>query len=578
MYMNFFKRAAILAAAALFPAAVFADNCFINGASVPVPHPTSDPAPSVFTYGGETKVYFYCTQDIVAGSGTYPIDTIHCYSTTDMFHWKDEGVSLDEDRVPWANHNVHKLWAPHVVYLKGRYRLTVPATHTDSYFYNFMATSSHPVGDNAYKQYTAGPVLPGSVRNVIDPFIFIDPDDSTVWMSYRHQDGRNLGFVRMDDSATRITGNINNCIQNPGSGTPSGYREGSWIWKRNGRYFLVFAQVPGSGNEIIAYSTASSYNGPWTYRGQIFSQNNSPSEFTIHSGACEYRGQTYIFFHNVTFGGQIFGSERCSGIEYLTYSSSNLINTSTISKTNRGVGVPSAYDDSLQLDRGVLTGCNSAAWAYNAGTHDTRASWYITNISSGDAVRYDSVDFGSSSDIPNRLIVRVASSSSNGTITVRVDGTSGPLIGTSSAISSTGGTTRYATQTLTLSGGTATGPLNHRNLYISFNAPTANSYRVNWVQFGYVTGTRPDAVQVRTSDLTCRRANRNTFVVAIPEGSSVSKVRLFTLSGREIVDGMSSAVSPKNLTVRLNNGALASGSYLLSVRSSSGELRIPFTF
>ncbi|MBN1128085.1 MAG: family 43 glycosylhydrolase [Chitinispirillaceae bacterium] len=578
MFKNMFVKTVALTAAALLPAAVFADNCFINGSSVPVPHPTSDPAPSVFTYGGVTKVYFYCTQDIVGLSGTYPIDTVACYSSTDMYHWKHEGVSLDEDRVPWANHNVHKLWAPSVVYLKNRYRLTVPATHTDGYFYNFMATSSHPVGDNAYGQYTAGPVLPGSVRNVIDPFVFIDPDDSTVWMSYRHQNGSDLGFVRMDDSATRITGDINNCIQYPGSGVPSGYREGSWIWKRGSMYYLVFAQVPGSGNEIIAYSTATSYNGPWTYRGQIFSQNNSPSEFTIHSGACEYQRQTYIFWHNVTFGGQIFGSERCSGIEYLTYTTGNLINTATISKTNRGVGVPSAYNDSLQIDRGVLTNCSSAAWAYNASTTEARASWYLTSISSGDVVRYDSVDFGSSTNIPNRLIVRVASTSTGGTITARVDGTSGPIIGTSSSISSTGSLTTYATQTLTLSGATATAPLNRRNLYLSFTSPTANTYNVNWLQFGYVTETAPDMAQAKASGLACRRAGRNMFVIDVPEGAAVSKVRIFNLAGREIANAFNSTFSPKRLAVNLNAGALASGSYMLEVKSSAGEKRVPFTF
>ena len=114
----------------------------------------------------------------------------------------------------------------------------------------------------------------------------------------------------MNDSGTAVTGSIANDIVNTGSATGSGYKEGSWMWKRNGIYFLVFARVPGSGNEIIAYSTAHSATGPWTYRGQLLGQNNSPSEFTIHSGACFFKGQWYLFWHNVSFGGSIFGSER----------------------------------------------------------------------------------------------------------------------------------------------------------------------------------------------------------------------------------------------------------------------------
>ncbi|MBN2038361.1 MAG: family 43 glycosylhydrolase [Chitinispirillaceae bacterium] len=552
----------------VFTAALHADNCFINGSSVPVPHPTSDPAPTVFTYHDTTKVYFYCTQDIVGGSGTYPIDTINCYSTTDMYHWKWEGVSLYEDRVPWANHSVHKLWAPHVVFLKGKYRLTVPATHTDGYFYNFVATCDNPVGP-----YTPADPLPGSVRNVIDPFIFIDPTDSTVWMSYRHQDGSNLGFVQMNDSATRITGNINNCIQNPGS-APSGYREGSWIWKRNNMYYLVFAQVPGSGNEIIAYSTATNRMGPWTYRGQIFSQNNTPSEFTIHAGACEFKGQSYIFFHNVTFGGQIFGSERCSGIEYLTYNADGTFNTSRISKTNRGIGVPDAYSDSIQVDRGVLNNASSAAWSYNANTTEARSSWYITNIANNATVRYDSVDFTPPSGHtgPTAMKVRVAGTGT-GTITVRVGSATTTPLGTIT-ITSTGSKTTWATQTGNLNNRTT----GKQNLFLTFTASASNSYDVNWVTFVSEPEVKTTRDAKSASGLVWNRADRNTFVITNPEHVAVAQVRLFTLAGKEIFGMFSKSAHADRMTIAIRPGKLASGNYLLSVTTTGRELRIPFMY
>lgn len=577
LFKENFTKAIVLLAAVLFPAAVFADNCFINGSSVAVPHPTSDPAPTVFTYNGTTKVYFYCTQDIIGGSGSYPIDTVNCYTSSDMYHWKlDDGlnvVPLYEDQVPWANQTVHKLWAPSVVYLKGLYRLIVPATHTDGYFYNFVATCINPVGP-----YTAGPVLPGSVRNVIDPFIFIDPDDSTVWLSYRHQDGTNLGFVRMNDSASRVTGDINNCIQNVGA-APSGYREGSWMWKRGTMYYLVFAQVPGSGNEIIAYSTATSYNGPWTYRGQIFAQNNSPSEFTIHSGACEFKGQTYINYHNITFGGQIFGSERCSGWEYLTYNASTgLINTSTISKTNRGVGVPKAYMDSIQVDRGVLAGgCASAAWAYNAATTEARASWYITNIANNASVRYDSVDFTpTAGNAIGTVQARVASTNANNTIQVRLGSTTGTLLGTI-AVPNTGTlTTWMTTMPLTL---TTRPPAGVQNLVLVFGAGTASTMNVNWVKFGQVAvGVKSNSVRFSSTALSYARMNKNAFTVNVPNGCVVSGIRLFDLTGQEIANAFGTSTSGTDLTVSLHAGMLASGSYVLTVKSGKGELHIPFTY
>ena len=57
-------------------------------------------------YNGVTKVYFYCTQDKLM-SGQYSIDTIHCYSST-HFHWKDEGVALDEQHcASWVHIGGH---------------------------------------------------------------------------------------------------------------------------------------------------------------------------------------------------------------------------------------------------------------------------------------------------------------------------------------------------------------------------------------------------------------------------------------------------------------------------------------
>lgn len=68
---------------------VSADNFFITT------HPTSDPAPSVFTYNGENRVYVYTTQDkIMTPEKSYPIDTIHCYSSDDMFCYMQQNRLL----------------------------------------------------------------------------------------------------------------------------------------------------------------------------------------------------------------------------------------------------------------------------------------------------------------------------------------------------------------------------------------------------------------------------------------------------------------------------------------------------
>ena len=553
----------------LWAAAIFADNCFVTN------HPTSDPAPSVLSYNGVEKVYFYCTQDkINAGNGDYPIDTIHCYSTTDMYHWKDEGVSLNEQSVPWAKPNVDKLWAPHIVYLKGLYRLIVPETSTDGKFYNFVATATNPVGP-----YTANPALPGSVANVIDPFIFIDSTtDNTVWLSYRHQDGMNLGFVQMNDSATKVTGDINNSLVNVGAGAPSGYKEGSWMWKRGNFYFLVFAGVPGSGNEIIGYSTAHTRTGPWTYRGQIFAQNNNPSEFTIHSGACQFKGQWYVFYHNVTFGGSIFGTERCSAIEYVTYLNDSTINTAAIAKTNRGVGVPSAYDDSIQVDRGVITGASSVAIAYNAGGTE-KTGWYIGSITNNASVVYDSVDFTpSAGNKIGTVMARVSSTNASSSIEVHIGSPTGALLGVI-AVPSTGGLTTWTTTpTATL---TAIPPTGHQNLALVFKSGSSNALQVNWVKFGQVPATsiKMGDSYIDRSGFTVKRPDKNKFNVVCGGAASGAQVKIFNINGRENVPALGAISFASNIMViTLDPRNLGPGAYILSVKNKGRTAQLPFMY
>lgn len=571
MHTRSFTLTALPAIILLVSLSARADNCFITA------HPTSDPAPSVFTYNGVEKVYFYCTQDKIAtGNGDYPIDTVHCYSSTDMYHWTDEGVSLDEKSVSWAKTNVDKLWAPHVVYLKGKYRLIVPETSTDGSFYNFVATCANPIGP-----YVAGQPLPGSVANVIDPFIFIDPTDPTVWLSYRHQDGKSIGFVQMNDSATKVTGNINNAVVNVGSGAPSGYKEGSWMWKHGNYYFLVFAGVPGSGNEIIGYSTASNRAGPWTYRGQLFGQNNSPSEFTIHSGACEFKGQWYIFYHNVTFGGAIFGTERCSGIEYISYLNDSTLYTPSsagIPKTNRGVGIPSACNDTLQVDRGVITGASSVSIPYNANSTE-KTGWYIGSITNNANVRYDSVNFTpTAGNKIGTVAARVSSTNATSTIEVRLGSATGSLIGTI-AVPSTGNLNTWATTPSTTL--VADPPNGNQNLVLVFKTSANNALQVNWVKFGQVpvSSIRVGNVFIDQSGLNCQRITKNRFKVYCRESASFARANVFTMTGRELAGAAQVEIAGLNsFTVNLDKNALSQGAYILNLWNQNRTRTIRFTY
>jgi hypothetical protein len=550
---------------------LFADNCFVTT------HPTSDPAPSVFTYNGVTKVYVYCTQDKIGSSGSYPIDTIHCYSSTDIYHWKDEGTALDEQHcASWVNKGAHQLWAPHVVFLKGLYRMYVPetATTTGHPAHIFMATSTTPTGPfTPAPSFISG--LGEEVANpygVIDPFCFIDPSDSSVWLSYRDNNNADLDFVRMNDSGTAIAGT--RAIVNTGAGT--GYKEGSWMWKLNSVYYLVYAFTPSnSGNEIIAYSTASSSQGSWTYRGQICPRNSG--EWTIHSGCCFFNNQWYFFYHNVDFGGSILAGKRCTALEYMAISGTTI---TPMAKTLRGVGVASAAADTLQVDRySSVTGTiGTTAISYNAGGSEP-AGWYLSGIGNNASVTYDSVDFTpTSGNKIGTVRARVSSANATSSIEVHLGTAAGTLLGMMS-VPSTGGLSTWATTTAAAL--TATPPTGHQNLALVFKCAASNTFQVNWIQFGQVPSTsiKFGGHYIGRSGFEIQRINRNAFSIDCVNEASHAEIHVLSVFGREIPRAVKELSHAGNrATVTLDTRYFSPGSYIVSIKNHDRSFQKSFIF
>ena len=583
MFRSYTAHAAVLIAAIFFPSALFADNFFIPY------HPTSDPAPSVFTYNGMTKVYVYCTQDMIGSSGSvvYPIDTIHCYSSSDMYHWKDEGVALDEQHCPsWVYHGGHQLWAPTVVYLKGLYRLYAPEATTtagDASAWCFMSTSTTPMGP-----FTPAPTYFSATGiGAIDPYVFCDTTDSVrVYMIYRNHSPERNYMIRMNDSGSATVGTPWQI-----TGLENQYQEGSWLYKYNGYYYLMYATKPASTNEIISYATAPvpakggiTSATAWTMRGQI---SGPTSDFTIHAGACLYAvpgtttPQWYFFWSGVDeIGPKLFnaGHSRCTAIESLTYTAGTPALISPLGKTYRGVGVASAAIDSIQVDRYTSSsGIGLSVFAYGVTTTEAMG-WYVSNITNNSSVQYNNVDFTPSAGYAIGTVqARVATTNATNTIQVRLGSITGTLLGTI-AVPNTGSLTTWTTTaSLTLS---MRPPAGVQNLVLVFGAGTANTMNVNWVKFGQVlvSGVNSNSDRFSSTALTYTRINKNTFSVNVPNGSVVSDIRFFNLTGQEIVNALRTSLAGTNLTVSLHDGILASGSYLLEIKSGKEELRIRFTY
>lgn len=576
----------------LFLSSVQADNFVVTQ------YPTSDPAPSVFTYNGETRVYLYCTQDKFM-SGVYPIDTLHCYSSDDMFHWRDEGVILDEKRCEsWANKGAHQLWAPTVVYYKGKYRLYVSAVDqsgtNDGSARVFTATADSPMGP--FTPSTNPPYLTNISIGSIDPFCYIDtlPDGSTqAYLVVRNgKSGTAIHMALLNDDGSDVVGHPWVVRTLPSSG----YKEGTWLFKRNGFYYLIYATQNGTPRETIEYATAPvsagggiDANTRWTHRGLLIGMNSN--QWTIHSGSCHFKpkGQTeakwYVFFHVVQepeMGGErLFsaGQGRCTIVEEMHFKGDNPPLLEKVRKTRRGVGICKAATDSIQVDRySSAEGC-AVRTIRHPGLATAPSGWVVSNIRNNGTCTYKDVDFTPSEGMELATVAaNISSTKDNGSIEIHTGSKSGTLIATI-PVPNTGDLNTYAiTESVVLTEVPEEGV---QDLALVFKTPSDNAFQVNWIKFGEGPSTtvKKYGAVLDHSGFNIRRVSKNTFKVFCRENVATAIVSAVNLQGREITRAVNvRPFSWNSMVVDLNENELSSGAYFLLIKNSTGEIRIPFIY
>ncbi|HWU50493.1 MAG TPA: family 43 glycosylhydrolase [Asticcacaulis sp.] len=144
-----------------------------------------------------------------------------------------------------------------------------------------------------------GPIVSqsGPERNDIqniDPTPFVD-DDGRVYLYWG-----TFGQLRgMELNADMVT------PKGPEISVKSltGFFEAPWLFKRNGVYYLAYADndtdprdgcTPAVYHACIAYGTAPSPLGPWTYRGVVLPPVSST---TSHPGIVAFKGRWWIVYH-----------------------------------------------------------------------------------------------------------------------------------------------------------------------------------------------------------------------------------------------------------------------------------------
>ncbi len=211
----------------------------------------------------------------------------HFIAPQDVFRWASPGRAYAAQIVQGPNRRYY-LYAPVVEATstsKDRFAIGVAVAEAPTGPW----VDAHPAGPIVSQRY---PVT-NDIQN-IDPTVMVD-DDGRVFL-YWGTFGKLKGVELRSDMVTFRGSPIDVT-------TLSGFFEAPWLFKRNGTYYMAYAaNTAGPRSECteaiyyacIAYGTAPSPLGPWTYRGVML---DPVSSTTSHPGIVQFRGTWYLAYH-----------------------------------------------------------------------------------------------------------------------------------------------------------------------------------------------------------------------------------------------------------------------------------------
>jgi hypothetical protein len=262
---------------------------------------SADPAPLVV---GDTLY-------ILAGRDETPVDVNdfimnewQIFATQDVasHEWKHyPGILRPESLFSWAAAG-HAYAGQIIQGSDKRYYLYAPVqeanTQNEDPFAIGVAVSDSPLGP--WKDaHPSGPIISQSVPEQnkiqnIDPTPYVD-EDGRVYI-YWGTFGQLRGIELAPDMVTPRGKEV--AVKGL-----TGFFEAPWFFKRKGTYYMIYSDnkagpdspcTPAVYHACIAYGTAASPLGPWTYQRVILAPVSST---TSHPGAVEFKGKWYLVYH-----------------------------------------------------------------------------------------------------------------------------------------------------------------------------------------------------------------------------------------------------------------------------------------
>ncbi len=352
----------------------------------------ADPSAHVWKNG---KLYLYGSLD--ESTDYYCSTKHHILETSDMKSWKvlenRFSSSGKDDQVPYNN---ELLYAPDCAFRNDTFYLYY--CQPDRISAEGVATSTLPGGP-----FTGGEMLKLPDYQEIDPSLFIDDDGQAYYMwgqfslkmAKMGSNMRDLDLSTFKDSIITEADHY--------------FHEGAYMAKRNGVYYLIYADISRSVMPTcIGYATSDSPFGPFKYGGVIIDNDNcDPGNWNNHGSIAEFNNNWYVFYHRATHGSTMMRKACVEPIYFLPDGG-----IPEVEMTSQGAGGPLKANEKIGAERACLLHGNIRIQAVD------NQNEVLTQIKNGDKAVFKYIDFG---DGMKSVKIRFSPGSKNCTLVISAD-------------------------------------------------------------------------------------------------------------------------------------------------------------
>ena len=315
------------------------------------------------------NIYLYGSKDC-CGNDEYCSYEYQVFSSSDMKNFRAHPVSFIsyDEASHMAAHGKMPLYAPDCLKIKDRYCLFYCLSDGSE----GVAFSDSPAGP-----FTDAVPIAGADGTQIDPAVFKD-DDGQVY--YFWGQGSLRGGKLSEDLSEVVPETM---VKGILTEDRDGFHEGISIRKRNGIYYLVYADSSRGKPTCLGYAMSDKPLGPYTKKGIIIDNTGcDPASWNNHGSIEEYQGKWYVFYHRSSHNSE-FSRRVC--VEEIFFEEDGTIKE--VLMTSQGTEPP--IPCKRKLPASALCRLSGKCYFDAYSSRDMHYE-YLTNIHNGDwgVIRY----------------------------------------------------------------------------------------------------------------------------------------------------------------------------------------------